>query len=177
MGPGILLGLVCGCGGVLLAALVAGSLLRLAVSITNKMVSPARAPASGGIAEWDWDDWDDEYTAPARPRRKTGGIPEPGLVKCMLIVFLSALVYGLAFVLLGFASEELLNLRLRGDAQLVIGLFALPVGALALAVLLCAMLPTSIWRGALVAFVYTFIFIGIGLGLGAVFFVMGIVLG
>jgi hypothetical protein len=169
-------GLLCGCAGVLLAALVAGSLLRLAVSLANKAVDQ-HLPVSGGIAEWDWDDWDDEYEAPTRPRRGSKVIPEPGIIKCAALLFVSALVYGLAFVLLMFAAEDFLGPRMRGDAQLVVGLFALPAGDLALTVLLLSMLPTTFWRAAMVTFIYNLMLLGIGLGLGAFWFVLATVLG
>jgi hypothetical protein len=170
-------GLLCGLGGVLLAALVAGSLLRLAVSVSNRVVGP-QTPSPGGIAEWDWDDWDDEYSAPARTRRGSKTIPEPGLGKCTVIVFVTALGYVLGFVLLMFAAEELLGLRVgREDAQLVVALFALPVGDLALCVLLFSMLPTTFWRAAMVTFVYNLILLGVGLGISAFLFVLTALLG
>src|SRR5262245_23776870 len=113
-----LAGLVCGCGGAFLALLVAALLLRLAVMTANRLAGPVRAKPRGGIAEWDWDDWDDEYAAPARPSRGAAAIPEPGLGTCTVIVFATAFVAVLGFVLLGFAAEGV-GLHMRNEGTRV----------------------------------------------------------
>jgi hypothetical protein len=175
-----LFGLVCACGSALLVALLAAALLRLAVYVTNKLVDPVRAPApsSGGIAQWDWDDWDDEYTTPARGRRGTGAVPEPGTGKGMVIMFITALAFGLAFVLLGFFAEEMIGLRRwRDESMLVVAFLCLPLADLILTVQLFALLPTTFWRAALVAFVYNLILGALTVSIGAVIFVIGTAIG
>ena len=173
-------GLVCACGAALAVSILLASLLRGAISLTNKFVGPARPGArpGGGIAAWDWDDWDDEYAAPARPRRGPGAVPDPGLFKCMAVVFATALVFALGFVLAGFAAEELIGLRMwRDEAKLVIAVLTLPVADLALTVLLIVMLPTTFWRAVLVALVYNLILLAIALIVAAIVFVLAALIG
>jgi hypothetical protein len=171
-----LVGLVCLCGAAALVVLVAAALLRLSVSITNRMVGPGKV-RSGGIAEWDWDDWDDEYASP-RARRKTGAVPEPGLGKCTAIVFGTALVFVLGFILMAFAGEELIGLRMwRDESKLAVAIFAFPVADLALLVLLIALLPTTFWRAAMVVFVHNLVVLGLTLGFGAGVFVLATAIG
>jgi hypothetical protein len=173
-------GLVCGCGGALATAVLVASLLRLAISLTNKIVGPAqvKSQSSGGIAEWDWDDWDDEYSTPARSRRRKGTIPEPGILKCVGIVLATAFVFGLGFIVVAFVLEDLGGLGMwRDEAQLAAAILNLPVADLALSVLLVVMLPTSLSRAMMVAFVYNLILIAIIVSIGAVVFVVSTVLG
>ncbi len=173
-----IISLVCGCGVGLAALLVAGALLRLAVLAANKLVGPGpgRARArSGGIPEWDWDDWDDEYPATVRPWRGGPVIPEPGTFKCMAIAFLTAFVFALGFLLTGLAAQEV-GLRMwREETRLAVAVVNLPVAGFALTVLLTMMLPTGFWRAAMVAFVYGFILGGFVLFLGAFIFVVATV--
>jgi hypothetical protein len=166
-------GLVCGCGGALLALLVAASLLRLAVSIANRLIGPVKeqAPASGGIAEWDWDDWDDEYTTstkPARARPGANAIPEPGIPKCVAIILTTAFAAGLGFTFLGFAAEAV-GLRMhRDDTKLAVALVDLPLTSFVLVLMLVAVLPTTFWRASMVTFLYNLIIIGLAVGIGTV---------
>jgi hypothetical protein len=177
-----LVGLVCGCGGGLAVLLVAALLLRLSVSVANRVIGPAKAPArarAGRIAEWDWDDWDDEdaYPGPADSARGPNVIPEPGIVKCGAIVFLTAFVALLGFVLLGFVAEEL-GLRMRrGDTRTAVAIFDLPVVGLTLSVLLVATLPTTFWRAALVAFLYGLIVVVTGVTIACALFVLRMLVG
>jgi hypothetical protein len=167
------LGLVCGCGGAVLAALVAASLLRLAVSLTNRFVGAAAEPAgpAGGVAAWDWDDWDDEFAGPAGRRRAAGAISEPGLGRSAAVVVAAALAFGLGFLLVGMVGEALFDLHMwREDTKLFVAAFTLPFGLLALTVLLVAALPTTFRRAARVTFVYGLILAGLAAGLaGAVY--------
>jgi hypothetical protein len=173
-------GLLCGCGGGVAVLLVAALLLRLATSVTNKMLGgPARAevrPRSrGGIPEWDWDDWDDEDVPAQRPRRGRGGVPAAGFGTCVVSAFLTALVFGLAFILLGFAAEEN-GLRMRHvETRLAIAIVALPIAYLTLTVMLILLLPTTFWRAAMVAFVYGLFILGLVVAVGAFVFAVEIV--
>jgi hypothetical protein len=165
---GLAAGLVCGCGGLALIALVAAALLRLAVTVTNRLLgqAPATVPSSSGIAEWDWDDWDDEYTAPVRT---AAAAPDPGLAKCAVIVVVSVLAFVLGFVLLGIAMENLVGLKMwRDESQLVVAVLDLPITDLVLTAALCVLLPTTFWRAALIAFVYNLIIFVLTLSAGAI---------
>jgi hypothetical protein len=180
---GNLAGLVCGCGGGLAVLLVAALLLRLSVSAANRVVGPARARARAGagrIAEWDWDDWDDEddYPAPTGPSaRGPNVIPEPGIIKCGALVFLTAFAAVFGFVLLGFVAEEL-GLRMRRDeTRIAVVIFDLPVAGLALSVLLVATLPTTFWRAALVTFLYGLIVFVTLAALACALFVLRVLVG
>ncbi len=166
-------GLIVGCGGILLILLVGSSLLRLAVSIANRLVGPVknRVAPSGGIAEWDWDDWDDEYSTPTK-RGWSGqdgfAIPEPGFPKCAGILVLTALASAFGFFLLTLAAEAVGLRPHSDDTQLAILILDLPVASFALTLLLVAMAPTTFWRAAMVAFLYAFIVLGFAVGIGIV---------
>jgi hypothetical protein len=175
-----LAGLVCGCGGAVAAVLVAASLLRMSVSVTNKFVGPAKEKArvSGGVPEWDWDDWDDEYTTPARRQRTKGPIPEPGIITCATITFATAVVFVLGCIVLTVIAEEALGLRMwRDESKLAVVFLNLPVAGLMLTVLMIVMLPTTFWRAAMVTFVYGLVLLAITVFIGAVVFVIGLGLG
>jgi hypothetical protein len=168
---------LCALLGAVLILLGAAALLRLAVLLANRLVgAPAQsapAPKRGGIAEWDWDDWDDEGTEkdePTEPQRQRA-IPTPGLATSVAIMFLTAFVAVLAFVLLGFAAESV-GMRMRRDeTRLLVIIAELPILFLTLSVLLTALLPARFGRAALVAFLHLLILGGILLSLGAVVFV------
>jgi hypothetical protein len=159
--------------------MIASGLLRLAIYATNRIVSPSEPKArSGGIAEWDWDDWDDEAAEPPEPVRpwQRHAIPEAGTLKCVGIAFLTGLVFGLGFVLLGFAVEEL-GLRMRHvETRLAVAVLNFPIAGLALTVLLSLTLPTNFWRAGLVAFVYGLIIVAFLVFVGAVVFVVATLL-
>lgn len=177
-------GLICGCGGAILAVLVAASLLRLSILITNKLVGgPKSKPepdafSSGGIPEYDWDDWDDEYTDDAprrrsRPKRRTGSVTECGLAKASAIVLLTALAFSLGFVVLSVIGEEFLGLRMwRDESKLVVAILDLPFAGLALVLALIALLSTTFWRAAMIAFIYFFVLLGFLLVVATVVFVV-----
>lgn len=169
-------GLLCSCVGALAVLLVASGLLRLAVTFTNKLLGQRKSKArpepraSGGIPEWDWDDWDDEPLEPVRPWRVEGAIPEPGTLKCMAVLFLTAFVFGFGFLMTGFAVQEIGFRMHREDTRLAVIVLNLPVAALALALLLAWTLPTNVWRGGLVVFVFGGTIFGFVLLVGAIVF-------
>lgn len=176
------LGVACGCFTAVIVLVVAGALLRLAVALANKVVGPGKPKArSGGIPEWDWDDWDDEpggSDAPVRPPRFAPVIPEPGTVNATVIVFATAVVFGVAFVVLGVLAEELVGLRMwRDESKVLIGLLGFPVAAGAMTLLLVWMLPTTFWRAAMVTFLYGVVILAfllfVGLVVSALAFVTG----
>jgi len=177
---GELVGIFCVCAGLAGGLLGLAALLKLAVVMTNRMVGapPAeKAPSRGGIAEWDWDDWDDEEdSALARPSRRKQAIPEPGVLKCAGVVVITSFAAVLGFVLLTFAAESV-GLRMRrGETQFAIALVDLPIVALTLSVMLVASLPTGFWRAAMVTFIYGFLLVALALCFGAVLFVLRILL-
>jgi hypothetical protein len=180
-------GLLCGCGAAGVVVLMASLLLRLAVALTNRLMGPGAAekaiervaPRGGRIAEWDWDDWDDEFEdrgPPPLPLRRRGqAIPEPGVLMCLGVVIVTAFTFGLACVLLIFAAESM-GLRVRREeSQLAVAVAALPVAFLTLSVMLVVGLPTTFWRAAMVAFLYGVILVGLGFGLVAAVFVLRVV--
>lgn len=174
---GELLGILCVCAGLAGGVLGLAALLRLAAVLANKVVGsvPAeKAPSRGGIAEWDWDDWDEEEedARPAFARSRKPAIPEPGILKSVGIVLVTAFAAGLGFVLLGFAAEGM-GLRMgRGDTSFAVALFDLPIVALTLSVMLVASLPTGFWRAAMVTFIYGFLLLGLGLFCAVLIFVL-----
>jgi hypothetical protein len=173
---GWLFGMACALGGGLLVLLVLGALLRLAVSLTNRSLAPARLPAppprSGGIPEWDWDDWDDDGAdgrlEPQRPWRAPRAIPEPGTLKGMSIMLLTSLGCGFTYVMMGFAAQEL-GFRMHRDAtQFAVAVLNLPIGWLMLTTLLSIGLPTRFGRAALAAFVFALVMVGVAMFIGCV---------
>jgi hypothetical protein len=172
-------GLLCVCAGLTGGLLGAAALLKLAVVLANRMVGsvPEKAPSRGGIAEWDWDDWDDEEAdaAPVGLRRRVQAIPEPGILKCAGVVLVTLFVGGLGFVLLGFAAETL-GLRMRmEETQFAIVIVDLPFVFLALTTMLVTTLPVSFWRAGFVSFIYGVLIFALALVLGVVVFVLGTV--
>lgn len=157
-------GVACGFGVVVLVLLVASALLRLAITLANKVVKPTKTTRArtGGIAEWDWDEWDewDEVEAeaePVRPWRTKPTIPEPGTFKSMAIVFGTACAFTIGFILTGVMATEMGFRMWREDTKLAVTILNLPVAALALTTLLAWTLPTGFWRGAMVTFIYGFV--------------------
>ena len=165
-------GLICGCCGAASILMVASGLLRLAIFATNKIVGPAKAKAPGRIAEWDWDDWDDEITEPVPPWRAGRAIPEAGTFKCMGIVFLTALAFGLGYVLMAFAAQDIGFRVHRDETKLALVVLNIPVAGLALTVLLAWLLPTGARQAAQVAFVYGLIILAFFALVGAFVFVV-----
>ena len=62
-------------------------------------------------------------------------------------------IFGLGFVLTGFAVQEIGFRMWRDDTKLAVVVLNLPTAGLALTVLLVLSLPTTFWRAAMVAFV------------------------
>ncbi len=166
---------VCWCGAALIVVVVAGAFLRLAVLIANRFIQPSKADTHGGVREWDWDDWDDEFDAPAPPPLSKRAIPEPGFFKCMAVVFVAAIISALGFVLIGFAAEAVMGLRMwREETRLAVLILDLPFAFLTLVVLLVPILPTTFWRAAMVAFLYGLLVIIFSLTIGAGLFVFAV---
>lgn len=174
-----MLGAICICFGAGALTLIAAGLLRLAIYATNRMIAPGKVKApTGGIPEWDWDDWDsggsveDELD---RPWRAGPAVPEAGTLMCMAIALLTAVAYGLGFVLMGFAAEDLGNRMRRDETKLAVAVLNLPVAWLALTLLLAVLLPTRFGRAALVAFVFGLTVIAFFMFIGFVFFALALV--
>jgi hypothetical protein len=172
-------GAICICVGAGALVLIAAGLLRLAIYATNRMVAPGQVKAqAGGIPEWDWDDWDNEGAVEDeldRPWRRGPAVPEASTLKCMGIAFLTALTFGLGFVLMGFAAEDLGYQMRRDETKLVVVVFNLPIAWLALSALLAGLLPTRFGRAALVAFIYGLTIIAFFMLIGIVFFGFAVV--
>lgn len=158
-------GVICAGVTALALLLIASGLLRLALFATNTIVGPARERAKPrtGIAEWDWDDWEDEPLEPLEPELvrvwEHRAVPEAGTFKCTGIVVLTALAFGLGFVLMGFAAQDVGFRMHRSETRLAVAVLNLPVAGLVLAALLAVLLPTGFRRAAQVAFVYLLIVI------------------
>jgi len=172
------MGWLCGCGFIAVALLAGAFVLRLAVSLTNRLVGPTaeKVQRRGRVPEWDWDDWDDEDTQYiVQPRERA--IPEPGLATCAAVMFVTAFAAVLGFVLLSFAAESV-GLRMRrDDTQLAVAIVDLPIVFLTLTVTLVATLPTTFWRGAMIAFVYGFLLFVLVVCIGIALFFLRVVLG
>ena len=181
--PGPLMGfalfqLVCGCGAAALVLVVAAAMLRLAIVLTNRSLGakPVAQPRSGGIAEWDWDDWDDEQPLePVRPWRAGKAVPEAGTIKCMVVMFLTALVYGFGFVVMGFAAQDFGFRMQREETRLAVLVLELPVAWVVLTVLLGLFLPTNLWRAGMAAFIYGLLVLAFFMVVGVVVFVLAVV--
>lgn len=130
--------------GVLLVMFVGALLLRLGVVIANRTLGPAKSDTPIG---WDWDT-DDEELPPLATEKV---IPEPGVLRGMVIVFLAGLSSG--FVALGLA-DELGKALPRGDEVFRIAIYAgwLAVGVVTLTGFVALLIPTTLARAALVAF-------------------------
>jgi hypothetical protein len=164
---------ICGCVGLAGVMMAAAALLKLSVNVTNRLVQPTKRESRGGMADWDWDDWDDEYEP--GPRKRKAALPELGIGKGVMIVLLSGLVGGLGFLFLGFAAEGV-GLRMsREDTKLAVAIVNMPLACLAMTVLLASTLPTNFWRAAMVTFVYCILFFAFVAAVGSVIFVFGVV--
>ncbi|MBN9117644.1 MAG: hypothetical protein J0I06_00480 [Planctomycetes bacterium] len=169
-----LVGVICVCGTVVSVLMVASGLLRLAISAANKILGPKAKTQPSGIPEWDWDDWDDEYARPARPWQAGRVIPEAGTLKCMAALLLTALVFGLGFVLTGFAAQDMGFRMHREETKLAVAVLNLPVAALTLTMLLVGLLPTRFWRAAMVTFVYGLLGLAFVLFVGVIVFAVSV---
>ena len=156
-------GLLCSLGAGLTVLLVAGALLRLAATVTGGLVRVTKGKRGDwvDVSRWDWDDWDDGYGPPARPRRERA-VPEPGTGMSMAVLLLSGLAGLIGFFLTGFLAEGVGFRMSREETKLAVAVLNLPVAALALTVMLSAWLPTTFWRAAMVVFVFGFILLGVG---------------
>lgn len=168
-------GLICGCAGGATVLMVAGGLLRLAVNVANRTIAPVKAAGKptrrSGIAEWDWDDWDDEGAVadePDRPWRALRAIPEPGTLKSMAIMLVTSLVFVLGYILIGFAAAEMGFRMWREETQLAVAILNLPIAGLTLTLTLILMLPTRFWRAAMVTFMYGLVVVAFVLFIGLV---------
>ena len=152
---GMLLGFgaLCGCGAYLLCLALGAAILRGAVALANRIVGPVKTDTFGN-----WDDWDsDDEPAYVRSRRRGGkrAIPEPGIGKCILMLFATSLISLVVTYVLAYFAQELLDLRMRGEeSQIAAAVISLPVTFAALTLVLVALLPTTFWRAAMVGFLY-----------------------
>lgn len=171
-----LAGVLCGCFGVVAVLMAAGGLLRLAIYVANRLVRPTRADAvkparRGGIAEWDWDEWDDEGEVsdePDRPWRAPRAIPEPGTLRSMAIVLGTGCAFTIGFIATAAMASEMGFRMWREETKLAVALLNLPVAALALTLLLTWTLGTRFWRAAMVTFVYGLVLLAFVLFIGSV---------
>lgn len=167
--------------GVLLAVLVGAALLQLSVAGANRLAggSPAartrdRDPESEWD-KWDWDEWDeDREPFEDEPVRAKALIPKPSIGVGMAVVFLTAALGVLAFVLLNFA---LMDARGRHrDQSAAALLLALPIAYFAMSAMLVGFLPTTLRRALLVALVFALSVLAFFLSVGALILVLTVVL-
>ncbi|MCS6866065.1 MAG: hypothetical protein RMJ56_08515 [Gemmataceae bacterium] len=168
----------CSCGALAAALFVAAVLLRLAITFANLFVRPSQlktAPGDnwGDLSQWNWDDWDDDDDEPEKlpppPRQKA--IPQPGIIKSLLMVFLMLIAGSISYACLGFFLGELLELRMRRFETRMLALaLNLPFGFLLMCFVLSLLLPTTFWRAAWVAFMYHVILIGFSFLVGVIIF-------
>jgi hypothetical protein len=148
---GAFAGLLVGCGGLLVLLFVSALLLRAAAATANRIVGP---PREDEFEFGDWDDWDSDEP-PRRRRRQKASVPEPGVGKGMLAAFAAWFATALTGMVLAVTAEEVFGDVGDGAANAIaLSILATPVGFGVLALLLAGLLPTTFWRGALVAFLY-----------------------
>lgn len=169
--------------GLLLAVLVGAALLQLSVAGANRLAGGA--PASRGRDrardlesewdKWDWDEWDDDR-APFEdePVRAKGLIPKPNLGVGMAVVFLTAALGVLAFVLLNFALMDARGQRHRDQSAAAL-LLTLPIAYFAMSALLVGFLPTTFRRALLVALVFALSVLAFFISVGALIFILSVV--
>ncbi|MBP3957497.1 hypothetical protein J8F10_19795 [Gemmata sp. G18] len=143
-----------GCGGVLIGVLVGlligAVILRLAVSFANRIIGPVKPPDTFG----QWDDWDSDEPAPKARTHPDRVIPEPGFATGMLTTFLTGIVDVCCYGFVVFIKYSVFD-DLGGPDEWVpfaLIFFCLPASYLALTALLTSLLPTTLRRAALVAF-------------------------
>jgi hypothetical protein len=162
-------GMLVSFGGLLLALFVAAALLRAAVAIANRVVGTKLTET---VVGWEWDSADDEDEV-----RVTVGvppIPEPGVARGMVIVFLAAAANAVSLYVLGVVLFEGLDAYDDWTAQALAYAVTVLVGFAALVGLLAAMLPTTARRAALAAlFAYLILFALAALVAGLVAAVLG----
>lgn len=137
--------------GFVVALLIGSVTLRAAVAIANRSIGPLKAKRADPFPDWDWDD-DPEDEEPRRPQK---AIPEPGLGKGMMIASTLGVVsafIGVVLAVLGGDMAEAMFDEKEQVVALVAG--AVPFSFAGATLLLVAMLPTTFWRAALVAFLY-----------------------
>jgi hypothetical protein len=153
--------------GFLIALLIGAVVVRAAVSISNKLIgSPKREPETfGRVEEWEWDD-EPEEEHPRRKREKA--VPEPGVGKAMMIASTGGVTNAFIVLVIGVFLEALDVDPIDEDLTIaVLAVVSLPFSFVALTLLLTAMLPTTFWRAALVAFVHYALVVVIGIVAGA----------
>jgi hypothetical protein len=172
-------GLVCVCAGLAGGVLGLAALLKLAVVLANRTIGSVaeKTPSRGGVTEWDWDDWDDEYehdnSRPfAQPWERKPAIPEPSVLKSAGIVAITSFATVLGFVLLSFAAEGTGLRPGREETQFALAIVELPIVGFILSALLVAMLPTGFWRAAMITFLYGLLLFALAVFFGMVIFVM-----
>ncbi len=140
--------------GVLCALFVGSALVRAAVTLTNRMLGPSKLEPVDPIEDWDWDG----DLGPVLPRRRGGGggVPVPTYGNGMVIAFLATLATGGAFSVLAVLADEfgVGGAVPQGWATLTAAVLALVPGFAALTLLLIVLLPTTLPRAALTAFVH-----------------------
>lgn len=145
-------GMLVSFGAVLLALFVAAVLLRAAVAIANRV---AGSNLTETVVGWDWDSADDADEV--RVAVGVPPVPEPGVARGMVIVFLAAAANAVVLYALGVVLFEGLDAYDDGAAQALVYVVTASVGFAALVGLLAAMLPTTVRRAALAAlFAYLF---------------------
>jgi hypothetical protein len=140
--------------GFFVVLLIGSVVLRAAVSIANRSAGPVRAEVVDPFPDWDWDDESED-----EPRRSgEKAIPEPGLAKGMMITSTIAVLTAFIGVVLRVLTEDLADAMFGGDDEVVqivaLVVVALPFSFAGATLLLVAMLPTTFWRAALVAFLH-----------------------
>ncbi|VTU00169.1 Uncharacterized protein OS=Planctomyces maris DSM 8797 GN=PM8797T_19717 PE=4 SV=1 [Gemmataceae bacterium] len=162
-------GMLVSFGAVLLALFVAAALLRAAVAVANRV---AGSNLTETVVGWEWDSADDEDEV--RVAVGVPPIPEPGVARGMVIVFLAAAANAVALYALGVVVFEGFDAYDDWTAQALVYALAALVGFAALVGLLAAMLPTTVRRAALAAlFAYLLLLALAALVAGLVAVVLG----
>ncbi|MFM8271063.1 MAG: hypothetical protein ACKODX_01895 [Gemmata sp.] len=172
----LLLILLVGCGGTLLAvaaALLFGALLaRAAVAVANRVRGPEKPQDPFG----QWDDWDSDEPGPRGLTDRGRPIPRPTLAIGVLVTLVSVAAHGATVFAGGILFETALN-ESKELTILMLAVFGLPLNAVLLATLFTLMLPTTFWRAALVAFFYYLIALGLAIVAAVLIVLAGSVLG
>ncbi len=142
---------ILGIGGASLLMLwLASALLRAGVGLANRAIGPVKADSVIAYGDWDSDDDDDEIVV----KENEPAIPEPGIGRGMVVMFLASL----AQVVIAFGLSVILDgpLRLQDWSEQIAGyILHAASGFVVLVGLLSWMLPTQPkWAALATLFMY-----------------------
>jgi len=134
---------ICWLGSLFVMLFVASALLRGGIALANRVIGVEKSET---IIGWDWDSDEDDQEIAVDSEKPA--IPEPGISRSMVIVFLLLL----AEVMIGFVLSVILDGPIRGNdtaLQVATVLIGGAGGFVTLMGLLAWMLPTTPKRAAL----------------------------